>query len=350
MGMSENFEKTDILSLSYDELCTFVKDTLGQPKFRATQISEWLARAVDFEGMSNLPASLRERLSECAEIRYPKIEKKYVSKIDGTVKYLFRLVDGQLIEGVVMKYEHGYSMCISSEAGCPMGCRFCASTIGGKVRDLTPSEMLGQIAVADRDLAIRISNVVMMGVGEPLDNYANVVKFLRIVSSEHSLCIGLRHISLSTCGLVDKIYSLADEDLPITLSISLHASNDTDRSAIMLVNNKWNIDSLLTACRDYFDKTGRRISFEYTLIAGQNDSPSKAIELASLLHRYMGERPLHVNLIPVNPVAERDFERSDRAAVDKFCATLVSKGINATVRRKLGSDIDASCGQLRHKG
>ncbi len=350
MGMSENFEKTDILSLSYDELCTFVKDTLGQPKFRATQISEWLARAVDFEDMSNLPASLRERLADLAELRYPKIERKFVSKIDGTVKYLFRLVDGQLIEGVVMKYEHGYSMCISSEAGCPMGCRFCASTIGGKVRDLTPSEMLGQIAVADRDLSIRISNVVMMGVGEPLDNYANVIKFLRIVSSEHSLCIGLRHISLSTCGLVDKICSLADEGLPITLSISLHASNDADRSAIMPVNNKWNIDSLLTACRDYFDKTGRRISFEYTLIAGQNDSPTKAIELAALLHRYMGERPLHVNLIPVNPVAERDFESSGRAAVDKFCAVLISKGINATVRRKLGADIDASCGQLRHKG
>lgn len=348
--MSENFEKTDILSLSYDELCAFVKETLGLPKFRATQISEWLAKAVDFDGMSNLPASLRERLADIAELRYPKIEKKFVSKLDGTVKYLFRLIDGQLIEGVVMKYEHGYSMCISSEAGCPMGCRFCASTIGGKVRDLAPSEMLGQIAVADRDLSIRISNVVMMGVGEPLDNYANVVKFLRIVSSEHSLGIGLRHISLSTCGLVDKIYALADEELPITLSISLHASNDADRSAIMPVNNKWNIDSLLTACRDYFDKTGRRISFEYTLIAGQNDSPSQATELASLLHRYMGERPLHVNLIPVNPVAERDFERSDRAAVDRFCATLISKKINATVRRKLGSDIDASCGQLRHKG
>lgn len=342
-------EKIDLLSLTYDELTVFVGDVLSEPSYRAGQIAKWLASAANFDEMLNLPRALREKLAECAVLYYPAVKEKYVSRLDGTVKYLFSLSDGQLVEGVVMKYEHGYSMCISSEAGCPMGCRFCASTIGGKVRGLRPSEMLGQIMVAGRDLSVRISNVVMMGIGEPLDNYENVIKFLRIVSSEHSLGIGLRHISLSTCGLVDKIYSLADEGLPITLSISLHASNDVARSAIMPVNEKWNIDSLLTACRDYFDKTGRRISFEYTLIAGQNDGREQASELSALLRKYMGARPFHVNLIPVNPVAERSFERSSRAAVDAFCAALVKKGINATVRRKLGADIDASCGQLRHK-
>ena len=232
-----------------------------------------------------------------------------------------------------------------------MGCAFCASTIGGKIRDLRPSELLGQIIAAQRDCGERISNVVMMGIGEPLDNYDNVIKFLRLVGDEKGLNIGYRHISLSTCGLVDRIRLLAEEDLPITLSISLHASDDATRSSIMPVNKKWNIDSLLDACKDYFAKTGRRISFEYTLIAGKNDSPEAAQKLASLLNSKLRSRtetmPIHVNLIPVNEVTESGFERSGKEAVDRFAAILNKLGLRATVRRKLGSDINASCGQLR---
>ncbi|MGM9681740.1 MAG: 23S rRNA (adenine(2503)-C(2))-methyltransferase RlmN [Eubacteriales bacterium] len=341
--------KTDLLSLTYEELSAFVRDQLGQPAFRAKQIADWLTVGAEFDDMSNLSKALREQLRSIAVLNYPIIAKKFVSQIDGTVKYLYALSDGQLIESVVMKYEHGYSICISSEAGCPMGCRFCASTIGGKVRNLLASEILGQVLVAQKDLGVRISNIVMMGIGEPLDNYDNTVRFLRLVSSEHSLNISPRHISLSTCGIVDKIYRLAEENLPITLSISLHASDDATRSEIMPVNNKWNIDQLLTACRAYYDRTSRRISFEYTLIAGKNDKKEQAISLARLLKRYMGSRPIHVNLIPVNPVEETDFKKSDRAGVKLFCDTLCQNGVNATVRRKLGSDIDASCGQLRHK-
>ncbi len=341
-------DKIDILSLSFDELNNFVKDRLELPSFRAHQISQWLCRGASFDEMSDLSLAVRQKLSDNACLYYPSVEKKYVSKLDSTVKFLFRLYDNQLIEGVVMKYEHGYSMCVSSEAGCPMGCKFCASTIGGKVRNLYPSEILGQIIIAQKDLGIRISNIVMMGIGEPLDNYDNVIKFLRIVSSEHSLNIGLRHISLSTCGIVDKIYDLAKENLPITLSISLHASDDITRSSIMPVNNKWNIDSLLNACCDYFDITGRRISFEYTLISGKNDNKEQAAALAKLLKKYLKSRPFHVNLISVNPVDERSFTKSDSKSVAEFCKTLNSFGVNATVRRKLGRDIDASCGQLRH--
>lgn len=341
--------KTDLLSLTYEELTAFVRDQLGQPAFRAGQIAGWLAVGADFDDMSNLSKPLREKLRDCTVLYYPKIVKKFVSKIDGTVKYLYALSDGQLIESVVMKYEHGYSICISSEAGCPMGCRFCASTIGGKVRNLRSSEILGQVLVAQKDLGIRISNIVMMGIGEPLDNYENTIRFLRLISSKHGLNISPRHISLSTCGIVDKIYRLEEEELPITLSISLHACDDATRSEIMPVNNKWNIDQLLTACRDYYDRTSRRISFEYTLIAGKNDKKEQAVRLAMLLKHYMGSRPVHVNLIPVNPVEETDFKKSDRASVRLFCDTLCKNGINATVRRKLGSDIDASCGQLRHK-
>lgn len=342
-------QKKDIISLYYDELCDFITRDLGQPKFRAKQIAGYINKGIPFDMMSTIPKNLRVELSEKAIMLYPDIEQKMVSAIDGTVKYLFRLHDGELIEGVVMKYEHGYSMCVSSEAGCSMGCKFCASTIGGKIRNLFPSEILGQIIMAQKDLSIRISNIVMMGIGEPLDNYDNVIRFLRIVSSPESLGIGLRHISISTCGLVDKIYLLAKEQLPITLSISLHACDDNTRSSIMPVNRLWNIDALLTACRDYFDATGRRISFEYTLIAGKNDSVEQACELAALLKKYLENRPFHVNLIPVNPVRERSFAKSDKNAVNAFCRKLCDKGINATVRRRLGADIDASCGQLRHK-
>ena len=248
-----------------------------------------------------------------------------------------------------MRYKYGNTICISSEVGCPMGCAFCASTLGGIVRKLLPSEMLSQIISTQNDSGERISNVVMMGIGEPLDNYDNVIKFLRLVGSPDGLNIGYRHISLSTCGIVDKIYSLAGENFPITLSISLHASDDEKRSALMPVNKRWNIGQLLTACRDYFDKTGRRISFEYTLVQGKNDTEADARALASVLKKYCGDMPLHVNLIPVNNVTERGFLPTDKAGVEKFSQTLQNAHVNATVRRRLGSDIDASCGQLRAK-
>jgi 23S rRNA (adenine2503-C2)-methyltransferase len=256
--------------------------------------------------------------------------------------------DGQLIESVVMRYEHGITICISSQAGCRMGCRFCASTLKGRDRNLYPSELLGQVIVAQRDLAERISGIVMMGIGEPLDNYDNVIRFLKLAGDPKGLGISYRSISLSTCGLVDRIYDLAKEDFPITLSISLHAICDEERSAIMPVNNKYNMDALLTACRDYFKITGRRISFEYTLISGVNDDDYHAKELATVLKRYMSDMPFHVNLIPVNDVAERGFKKGNQDSIRRFCQLLQQFKVNATVRRKLGSDINASCGQLRH--
>lgn len=250
-----------------------------------------------------------------------------------------------------MKYEHGNTICISSQVGCRMGCRFCASTIGGKVRDLSVGELLGQVLAAQRDLNERISNIVMMGIGEPLDNYENVLRFLRLVNCPEGINIGYRHISLSTCGLVDKIRALAQEDLPITLSISLHAPDDATRSSIMPVNNRFGVDELLSACREYYAATGRRISFEYTLISGKNDRPADAKRLASVLNSHLRSRtetmPIHVNLIPVNPVAETGFQHSGRQAIRQFAAVLEQNGIRATVRRTLGADINASCGQLR---
>ena len=340
--------RADLLSMTLAELKDYIKQ-LGEPSFRAGQIYQWICKGADFSEMTNLSSSLREKLAESAILRYPVIEARYASSIDSTVKYLYRLTDGQLIESVLMEYEHGLSICVSSQAGCRMGCSFCASTIGGKVRDLLPSEILGQIIVAQKDVGKRISNIVMMGIGEPLDNYDNVLRFLRLVSAPEGLNIGCRHISLSTCGLVPGIDRLAKEDLPITLSISLHAYDDVLRSSIMPVNRAYNIDRLLTACRDYFDQTGRRISFEYTLISGENDSPEGAVRLAQLLKKYLGKRPFHVNLIPVNPVKERGYEASGKRRVRAFCETLEKSGVNATVRRTLGEDINAACGQLRHK-
>ena len=302
-----------------------------------------------FEEMTNLPAAFKNTIQEHALYALPEVASKLVSRIDGTVKFLFRLHDGQYVESVVMDYEHGLSICISSQAGCRMGCKFCASTLQGKDRDLLPSELLGQVLVAQKEIGKRISSLVMMGIGEPLDNYDNVIRFLHLITSPDGLNLGARHISLSTCGVVDKIYALATEDLQITLSISLHAYDDEKRSAIMPVNNKWNIDKLLTACAHYFSVTGRRISFEYTLISGVNDDVEGAKKLAKLLKSYMKNMPLHVNLIPVNPVEERGFDRSSKERVEQFKQTLIKEHVNATVRRKLGSDIDASCGQLRHK-
>lgn len=346
--LSDRPEPLDLLSLSLEELRACLVG-LGQPSYRADQLYGWMYKGRAFDEMTNLPAPLIALLKEKALCTLPAVTKKLVSKIDGTVKFLFTLYDGQPIESVVMFYEHGISICISTQAGCRMGCKFCASTLNGKDRDLLPSEMLGQIIVAQREIGQRISNVVLMGIGEPLDNYDNVLKFLHLLGDEKGLCIGQRHVSLSTCGLADRIRQLSKEKLQITLSISLHAYSDEKRSELMPVNRKWNLNELLGACAEYFAATGRRISFEYTLIEGVNDQPEGAKQLALLLKRYMGDMPVHVNLIPVNPVKERGFVKSGVNAVEAFRKVLSDHGINATVRRKLGSDINASCGQLRHE-
>ncbi|MGM9684558.1 MAG: 23S rRNA (adenine(2503)-C(2))-methyltransferase RlmN [Eubacteriales bacterium] len=348
--MEENIKKRDLLSLLPHELEEFMAE-LGEPKFRAVQLFEQMSRGVSPEEMTNIGKATKEKLRQTAEFRLPQIKRKLTSRLDGTVKYLFSLSDGNCVESVVMRYKHGNTVCISSQVGCRMGCAFCASTIGGRVRNLEPSEILGQVIVARRDTPGGISNIVMMGIGEPLDNYDNVIKFLHLVGQEKGLNIGYRHISLSSCGVVDGINRLAKEKLPITLSISLHASDNKTRSEIMPVNNKWNIEELLAACRSYYRATGRRISFEYTLIAGKNDSAGAAASLAALLNSNLRDgkdtMPIHVNLIPVNAVRERSFEMPDRRAVEKFVSVLESKGIRATIRRTLGEDINASCGQLR---
>ena len=335
----------DILSLTLPELEALIVE-LGEPKYRAKQIYSWITKGMWGEEMRNIPKKLAEKLATVCEFRLPKVNLKLESRLDGTKKYLFELIDGECIESVFMKYEHGNTLCISSQVGCRMGCKFCASTILGRVRDLTPSEMLGQIIAAEKDTGERISNVVMMGIGEPLDNYDNTVKFLRLVSSPDSLNIGLRHISVSTCGLVNGIDKLAKENLPITLSISLHAYDNEVRSSIMPVNKKYGIEELLTACHRYYEVTGRRISFEYTLISGKNDTEEGAARLASVLKKYMRNN-IHVNLIPLNEVKETGLETSRN--VNNFKNKLLSLGVNATVRRRLGSDINASCGQLRRQ-
>ncbi len=327
------------------ELCA----SFGQPAYRAKQIFTFLSRGVPVEEMSSLPKDFRARLLDATEWRLPLVEEKLVSKIDGTVKYLFRLADGECVESVLMRYEHGNSLCISSQVGCRMGCAFCASTIGGKVRDLFASEILGQVIAAEKDSGERVSNIVMMGIGEPLDNYDNVVRFLALVNHKDGLNIGYRHISLSTCGVVPGIDRLAGENLPITLSISLHAVTDEKRSAVMPVNRKWNIRELLDACVRYYNTTGRRISFEYTLLGGKNDSEADADALAALLKSAFKATgaPLHVNLIRVNEVKERDFVKGDAASAKRFAERLIFRGVNATVRRRLGADVNAACGQLR---
>ena len=350
--MEHTSNKIDLLSLLPEEMERFVL-TLGEPKYRAKQLFAPIHKGTDPQDITNIGKALKQKIDESAFYSLPTIRKKLVSAIDGTVKYLFGLSDGNSVESVVMKYKHGNTICISSQVGCRMGCAFCASTIGGKVRDLLPSELLGQIIVAQNDTGERISNVVMMGIGEPLDNYDNVIRFLKLVGCEDGLNIGYRHISLSTCGLADKIDQLARENFPITLSISLHASDDQTRSSIMPVNKKWSIEKLLTACKNYYAVAGRRISFEYTLIAGKNDSREAAVALADLLNRYLRSKndtmPIHVNLIPVNPVTETGFSSSEKKTVEQFAATLEKKGVRATVRRRLGADINASCGQLRRE-
>ena len=341
-------EKVDLLSLLPEELESLVL-SLGQPKYRAKQIFTQLARGLSPDEMTNLPKDFRAKLNDACAFRLPQVTRKLVSKIDGTVKYLFRLLDGACIESVLMRYEHGNSLCISSQVGCRMGCRFCASTIGGKVRDLLPSELLGQIIAAEKDSGERVSNIVMMGIGEPLDNFDNVVRFLRLVNHPDGVCIGYRHISLSTCGICERIYDLAEVDLPITLSISLHAPTNEQRSEIMPINRRYPLEMLFAACRDYYRKTGRRISFEYTLIAGKNDGLADARALADCLkNAFAGTgAPLHVNLIRVNEVEGTGFSRGSRESVAAFAAYLEKRGIVATVRRRLGADVNAACGQLR---
>lgn len=335
----------DLKDLEFDELQAFLKE-LGEPKFRAGQIFEWLHKGAEsYDDMTNISKATRAKLSETTYVSTLKIREKYVSKLDGTVKYLFELPDGNCIESVVMRYHHGITICISSQVGCRMGCRFCASTIGGLYRSLTPGEMLNQVIFAQKDLGARISNIVMMGIGEPLDNYDNVIKFLHNVNREGGLNIGFRHITLSSCGLAPEIKRLAVEKLPITLTISLHAPNDEIRDTIMPVNKRYKIAELMEACGEYAEISGRRLSFEYSLIHGVNDSLENAKELAELI------RPLHahVNLIPVNKVEEREYKKGTDLEINAFRGMLEKLGINATVRRELGSDISASCGQLRKK-
>lgn len=341
-------EKIDIASMTKPELCDYFK-SIGEPKFRAEQVFTWLSRGASFSEMTNLSKALREKLEANCLDTLPRVEQKLVSKLDGTIKYLFRLYDGACIESVFMRYNHGNTLCISSQVGCRMGCKFCASTIGGRVRNLLPSELLGQVIAAEKDSGERISNIVMMGIGEPLDNFDNVIKFLRLVNHPDGVNIGYRHISLSTCGVVPGIFKLAEVDLPITLSISLHASNDEKREAIMPINRKWKIAELLDACVKYYEKTGRRISFEYTLLEGKNDTEADARELATLLkNAFRGTgAPLHVNLIRVNEVKETEFKQGTVDSANNFAKLLESMGVVATVRRRLGSDINAACGQLR---
>lgn len=336
--------KADIRSMTMEELEHWVAG-LSLPKFRAKQIFAWLQKGVSsFEEMKNISAADQRLLAVHAFLAVPRIAQKQVSKLDGTIKYLFELEDGQMIESVLMQYEHGTSLCVSSQAGCRMGCSFCASTLGGLSRNLTPAELLNQVVFAQKDSGKRIGHIVLMGIGEPLDNFDHVIKFLQLVNDKNGLNIGMRNLSLSTCGLVDEIYRLADLGLQLTLSISLHAPSDEIRDTIMPVNRKYPIDVLLKACYDYFVKTGRRISVEYTLIDGVNNSEECALLLAKKI------KPLrcHVNLIEVNDVRERGYHGS-REKTQGFLRVLKEQNINATLRRKLGRDIDASCGQLRAK-
>ena len=339
-------EKTDIKSMNLETLTKFLTD-MGEKKFRAKQIYEWLhLRQVEsFEEMTNLSKTLREQLDKKCRIVSLKKEQVQISKIDGTRKYLFLLEDGNVIESVLMKYKHGNSVCISSQVGCRMGCRFCASTLDGLERGLTPSEMLDQIYQIGKDIGERISNVVVLGTGEPLDNYDNLLKFIELLTDENGLHISQRNLTVSTCGIVPRIRELADQKLSITLALSLHASSQKKRLELMPVANKYEIHEVIDACRYYFEKTGRRVTFEYSLVGGVNDSDRDAKELTDLIH----DMNCHVNLIPVNPIKERDYVQSNAEVIEAFKEKLERNGITVTVRRELGRDIDGACGQLRRK-
>ncbi len=335
---------TDIKSMYLTELTAYVTEK-GWPKFRAKQLYEWMHKhyVTDASEMKNLPGNMRDLLAE--DLLTIREETRQVSAKDGTIKFLFRMPDGQMIESVFMRYHHGNSICISSQAGCRMGCRFCASTIGGLIRNLTASEMLEQVYMAMRLTGEKISNVVVMGTGEPLDNYDNLLRFIRILTSEEGYNLSQRNITVSSCGLVPMIRKLAEEKLSITFALSLHAPTDSERKALMPVAYQYSLEETLAACQYYFQQTGRRITFEYSLVKGENDSPAQAEKLARLV-RGMN---CHINLIPVNPVKEREYQQSDRDSVVKFKNTLEKNRINVTIRRGMGSDIDAACGQLRRK-
>ena len=339
-------EKTDIKSMDLEELKTFFSD-MGEKAFRAKQVYEWLhVRQVEsFEEMTNLSKTLRERLDETCRIITLRKEQVQISRLDGTRKYLFLLEDGNVIESVLMKYKHGNSVCISSQVGCRMGCRFCASTLDGLVRNLTPSEILEQIYRIQESIGERISNVVVMGTGEPMDNYDNILKFLHLLADENGLNISQRNVTVSTCGIVPRMRQLADEKLQITLALSLHATTDEKRRKLMPIANRYSIKELMEVCRYYFEQTGRRVTFEYSLVGGVNDTEEDAKELIALA------KPLccHINLIPVNPIKERDFVQSDTGHIQAFKNKLESKKIHVTIRREMGRDIDGACGQLRRR-
>ena len=334
---------TDIKSMNKEELKNLMTE-LGEKPFRAKQIYSWLHEhlVTSYEEMGNIPGKLKEKLKAYPIVALEMVDEQ-ISAIDGTRKYLFRLSDGNVIESVLMRYKHGNSVCISSQVGCKMGCRFCASTIGGWTRNLLPSEMLDQIYRIQSITGERVSNVVVMGTGEPMDNYDNIVRFVHLLSVEGGLNISQRNITVSTCGIVPKIYELAKEKLQITLALSLHAPNDEKRRELMPVAQRYSMDEVLDACRNYFQETGRRITFEYSLVAGVNDSDEDARELSSRIH----DINCHVNLIPVNPIKERSYRRSTHLAVENFKIKLEKCGINVTIRREMGSDIDGACGQLR---
>lgn len=338
--------KKDIASLNWEELQKELLEA-GEKKFRASQIYEWIHKkgAEDFSEMTNLSKALREKLEQ--SFRIPKVEMiaRQISKKDGTNKFLFCLEDGNVVESVLMRYKHGNSVCISSQVGCRMGCRFCASTLDGLERNLEPSEMLGQIYRIEKIIGERVSNVVVMGTGEPLDNYDNLLKFIHLLTDEHGLHISQRNLTVSTCGIVPKILSLAEENLQITLALSLHGSTQEKRKQLMPVANKYELSEVLKACDTYFEKTGRRMTYEYSLVHGVNDTDQDAQELAELLHG----RNCHLNLIPVNPIKERDYQRPTRENAQKFQNKLEKRGINVTIRREMGSDIDGACGQLRRR-
>ncbi len=335
----------NLKSLTQPELAAIFKE-LGQPAFRAKQVFSWLHKGVrSYEEMTNLPKNLRDLLAEKYPINAPKVVRKQESQKDGTIKYLWQLSDGNCVETVLMRYHYGNTVCISTEVGCAMGCAFCASTIGGLVRRLEPFEMLDEVLFTQIDSGLPISHIVLMGIGEPLDNFDNVLRFLELVNSPDGMNISMRHISLSTCGLIPKIDALAEKKLQISLAVSLHGPNNEKRSKVMPVNKAYPIEDLLDACRRYYDKTGRRIHFEYAMIDGLNDGEEDAREL---LRRLKG-LGAHVNMIPLNHVEESPLKPSSRAAVAKFQKILEEGGITATVRRTLGGDIDASCGQLRRK-
>ena len=339
-------EKKDIASYSFEELQEEML-VIGEKGFRSRQIYSWIHEKLvdDFEETTNLSKTLRQKLEAAYEIRRVEMEKRQISKIDGTNKFLFCLKDGNMVESVLMKYKHGNSVCISSQVGCRMGCRFCASTLDGLERNLTPSEMLRQVYQIQKITGERVSNIVIMGTGEPLDNYDNFLKFIHMVSDEHGLNISQRNITASTCGIVPNIRRLAGEKLQITLALSLHGSNQEKRRSLMPVANKYELHEVLEACDYYFEKTGRRITFEYSLVHGVNDTPEDAKELMGILK----DRNCHLNLIPVNPIKERNYEKPDKKSAENFKNKLEKNGINVTIRREMGSDIDGACGQLRRK-